>query len=169
MPDVHYRPPARAPAGTPLLTAATVRGWQAQRAVGDRRLAPCFRRPEARPCHTPYGFQHLLGRAVWSAEAARDALYAYVAEHLGAPEGVVVLDETGFPKQGAHSAGVARPYCGTRGQVGNCQVGVFLAYVGARGHALLDRELYLPRAWTNDPARLQAVELVPDTPFATQP
>ena len=113
---------------------------------------------------TPYGFQHLLGRAVWSADAARDALYAYVAEHLGDAEGVVVVDETGFPKQGTHSAGVGRQYCGTLGKVGNCQVGVFLAYVGARGHTLLDRELYLPEDWTDDPDRLQTVGLAPDPP-----
>ena len=86
---------------------------------------------------TPYGLQHLLGWAVWSADATRDALYAYVAEHLGDPGGVVVVDETGFPKKGAHSAGVAPQYCGPLGKVGNCQMGVFLAYMGPRGHTLL--------------------------------
>ncbi|MYA04646.1 MAG: transposase, partial [Caldilineaceae bacterium SB0664_bin_22] len=137
--------PEPLPAPTPL-TAATVRGWQAQRAEVDRRLAPCFRRSEARQRAgayvdgllsdtrrkngwqlaetvgdaTPYGFQHLLGRAVWSADRARDELFAYVAEHLGDPAGVVVVDETGFPKQGTHSAGVGRQYCGTLGKVGNC-------------------------------------------------
>ena len=186
--------PAPVPAPEPL-TPAVVRGWQVQRAEVDRRLAPCFRRPEARQRAaayldgllgdaprkngwqlaetagdaTPYGLQHLLGRAVWSADAARDALYAYVAEHLGDPEGVVAIDETGFPKKGTHSAGVAPQYCGTLGKVGNCQVGVFLAYVGPRGHTLLDRELYLTAAWTQDPDRLQAVGLAPDTPFATKP
>ncbi len=186
--------PEPLPAPAPL-TAATVRGWQAQRAEVDRRLAPCFRRSEARQRAgayvdgllsdtrrkngwqlaetagdaTPYGVQHLLGRAVWSADQVRDGLFAYVAEHLEDPEGVVVIDETGFPKQGVHSAGVGRQYCGTLGKVGNCQVGVFLAYVGSRGHTLLDRELYLPEAWTKDPARLQAVGLAPDTPFATKP
>ena len=186
--------PAPVPAPEPL-AAATVRGWQAHRAEVDRRLAPCFRRPEARRRAaayldgllgdaprkngwqlaetagdaTPYGLQHLLGRAVWSADAARDELYAYVAEHLGDPEGVVVVDETGFPKKGTHSAGVAPQYCGTLGKVGNCQVGVFLAYVGALGHTLLDRELYLTEDWTRDGARLQAVGLAPDTPFATKP
>ena len=85
------------------------------------------------------------------------------------PEGVVVIDKTGFPKQGTHSAGVAPQYCGTLGKVGHCQVEVFLAYVGARGHTLLDRALYLPEAWTKDPARLQAVGLALDTPFATKP
>ena len=80
-------------------------GWQLAETVGDA---------------TPYGLQHLLGRAVWSADAARDALYAYVAEHLGDAKGVVAIDETGFSKKGAHSAGVAPQSCITPGQVGNC-------------------------------------------------
>ena len=129
-------------------------GWQLAETVGEA---------------APYGFQHLLGRVAWSVDQARDELYAYVAEHLGAPEGVVVIDETGFPKQGTHSAGVARQYCGALGKIGNCQVGVFLTYTGPHGHTLLDRELYLPAAWTADPVRLQAVGLAPDTPFATKP
>ena len=117
----------------------------------------------------PYGFQHLLGRAAWSPDAARDALYAYVKAHLGHADGVAVIDETGFPKQGTHSAGVARQYCGTLGKIGNCQVGVFLAYAGPRGHALVDRELYLTEDWTKESDRLRAVGLAPDTPFATKP
>ena len=127
--------------------------------------------PEARQRAAAYldGLQHLLGRAVWSADAARDELFDHVAEHLEDPGGVVVVDETGFPKKGECSAGVGRQYCGTLGKVGNCQVGVFLAYAGPRGHTLLDRELYLPEGWTNEPARLQAVGLAPDTPFATKP
>ena len=124
---------------------------------------------EVRGEATPYGFQHLLGRAAWSPDAARDALLAYAAAHLGHAEGVGIIDETGFLKQGMHSAGVARQYAGTAGRVANCQVGVFLAYAGPRGTALLDRELYLPQAWTDDAARLQAVGLAPDTPFATKP
>ncbi len=80
-----------------------------------------------------------------------------------------IIDETGFLKKGAHSAGVARQYSGTAGRGGNCQVGVFLAYAGARGYTLLDAELHLPEGWTNAPARLQAVGLAPDTPFATKP
>ncbi|MDE0673069.1 MAG: transposase [Caldilineaceae bacterium] len=169
--------PEPLPAPAPL-TAATVRGWQVQRTEVDRRLAPCFRRPEARQRAgayvdgllsdtrrkngwqlaetagdaTLYGFQHLLARAAWSADRARDALYAYVAEYLGDSEGVVVVDETGFPKQGTHSTGVGRQSCGTLSKVGNCQVGVFLAYAGGRGHTLLDRELYLPEDWTDGPA-----------------
>ena len=124
---------------------------------------------EGQGAANPYGFQHLLGRAAWSPEAARDALYAYVKAHLGHADGVGIIDETGFLKQGTHSAGVARQYSGTAGRIANCQVGVFLDYAGPGGHTLVDRELYLPEGWTNEPARLQAVGLAPDTPFATKP
>ena len=117
----------------------------------------------------PYGFQHLLGRAAWSPEAGRDALLAYVVDHLADRAGVGIIDETGFLKKGTHSAGVARQYSGTAGRIENCQIGVFLAFAGARGAVLVDRELYLPEAWTNDPARLQAAGLAPDTPLATKP
>ena len=80
-----------------------------------------------------------------------------------------IIDETAFLKKGAHSAGVARQYSGTAGRVENCQVGVFLAYAGARGYTLLDAELYLPKGWTDQPARLQGVGLAPDTPLVTKP
>ena len=143
------------------LTAAVVRGWQARQWAGayvDGLLSDTRRKNGWQLAATvgdaPYGFQHLRGRAAWSADQVRDALYAYVAEHLGDPEGVVVLDETGFPKQGTHSAEVARQYCATLGKVGNCQVGVFLAYVGVCGHTLLDRRMLVrvleagpPVAW----------------------
>ena len=129
-------------------------GWQLAEANGD---------------DTPYGVQHLLGRAVWDAEAVRDDLRGYVLEHLGVPEGVLVIDETGFLKKGRHSAGVARQYSGTAGRVENCQIGVFLAYASARGQVLLDRELYLPEAWTQDRARCAQAHIPPDRPFATKP
>lgn len=118
---------------------------------------------------TPYGLPHLLGRAVWSAADACAALQAYVQDHLGDPAGIGIVDETPCLKQGTHAAGVARPYSGTAGQVANGQVGVFLAYASPRGHTLRARALYLPRAWTEDPARLQAVGLAPDAPFAPKP
>jgi SRSO17 transposase len=82
---------------------------------------------------TPYGVQHLLGRAVWAADAIRDDLRTYLLESLGEPHGVLVLDETGFLKKGRSSAGVARHYSGTAGRVENCQIGVFLAYASPRG------------------------------------
>ncbi len=117
----------------------------------------------------PYGFQHLLGRALGSPAAAQQALSAYVMDYLGDAQGVLIVDETGFLKKGRHSAGVARQYSGTAGRIENCQVGVFLAYAGPRGSTLLDRALYLPRSGTDAPARLQTVGLAADTPFATKP
>ena len=105
---------------------------------------------------TPRTLQRLLTEAPWPVEPVIDRLQAYVGRRLNTPEGVFVLDESGFPKQGRHSVGVARQYCGTLGKVGNCQLGVFLAYASARGHALVDRRLVLPRAWTDDPARCRA-------------
>jgi SRSO17 transposase len=102
---------------------------------------------------TPYGFQHLLGRADWQPDAVRDKLRGYVRQHLGDPHGVLILDETGFVKKGQHSAGVARQYSGTAGRIENCQIGVFLGYAGRLGHALLDRELHVPKEWTDDRER----------------
>ena len=100
--------------------------------------------------------QRLLTEAPWPVDPVIDALQAFLAEWLapadGPGEGVFVLDDTGFPKQGTRSVGVARQYSGTLGKVGNCQIGVFLAYVTVRGHALVDRRLYLPRSWTDDAA-----------------
>ena len=129
----------------------------------------CWQLAEVHGAADPYGFQHLLGRATWSPAAAQAALSAYVMDHLGDPQGVLIVDETGFLKKGRHSAGVARQYSGTAGRIENCQIGVFLAYAGPRGATLLDRALYLPRSWTDAPARLQAVGLAADTPFATKP
>ncbi len=102
---------------------------------------------------TPRTLQRLLTEAPWPSGPVIDRLQAYLGPRLNTPEGVFVLDESGFPKQGTHSVGVARQYCGTLGKVGNCQLGVFLAYASARGHALVDMRLFLPEAWTADPAR----------------
>jgi SRSO17 transposase len=118
---------------------------------------------------TPYGVQHLLGRAQWDADALRDDLRPYVVEHLGASQAVLVVDETGFLKKGQHSAGVARQYSGTAGRVENCQIGVFLTYAGPQGHVMLDRELYLPKEWTNDEARCQGAGMPAERLFATKP
>jgi SRSO17 transposase len=118
---------------------------------------------------TPYGVQHLLGRAQWDADALRDALRPYVVEHLGASQAVLVVDETGFLKKGQHSAGVARQYSGTAGRVENCQIGVFLTYAGPQGHGMLDRELYLPKEWTNDEARCKGAGIPAARLFATKP
>lgn len=118
---------------------------------------------------TPYGVQHLLGRALWDADALRDDVRPYVVEHLGAPEAVLVVDETGFLKKGQQSAGVARQYSGTAGRVDNCQIGVFLTYASPRGHVLLDRELSLPKEWTSDEARCTGAGIPAERTFATKP
>ena len=98
-----------------------------------------------------------------------DALHRYVIQHLGDANGVLVLDETGFLKKGQHSAGVARQYSGTAGKVENCQIGVFLGYASPLGHALLDRELYLPKEWTADRTRCQQAGIPDDRRFLTKP
>src|SRR5438094_2352910 len=96
-------------------------------------------------------------------------LGAYVVEHLGDPQAVLVLDETGFLKKGQHSAGVARQYSGTAGRVEHCQIGVFVTYASSQGHVLLDRELYLPQAWTDDVGRCERAGIPPERPCATKP
>jgi SRSO17 transposase len=105
---------------------------------------------------TPDGMQRLLNGSGWDADGVRDDLRDYVIEHLGDPAAVLVLDETGFVKKGRHSAGVARQYTGTAGRIENAQVGVFLAYAALAGVALIDRDLYLPKVWTDDRARCRA-------------
>jgi SRSO17 transposase len=118
---------------------------------------------------TPDGMQHLLAAARWDADAVRDDVRAYVVEHLGSADAVLVVDETGDLKKGTASAGVQRQYCGTAGRVENCQVAVFLSYASPAGHALIDRELYLPRSWTTGPARCAAAGIPGTTVFATKP
>src|SRR6476619_7734845 len=129
-------------------------GWQLSDAAGDR---------------APDGMEDFLSRMRWDADAVRDDLRAYVVEHLGDPGAVLVLDETGFVKKGTKSVGVQRQYSGTAGRVENCQVGVFLGYASRHGHALIDRALYLPEVWANDPARRHAAGVPADTASATKP
>ncbi len=117
----------------------------------------------------PDGMQRLLASAVWDTDGVRDDLRTYALEHLGNQSAIVVLDETSFPKQGKKSAGVGVQYCGTTGQVENCQVGVFLSYVTAKGHTLIDRELYLPLDWTEDRDRCQAAGIPASVRFQTKP
>jgi SRSO17 transposase len=124
---------------------------------------------EAAEHSTPYSLQHLLDRAPWDADAVRDDLTEYIVEELGDPNGVLVVDETGFLKKGSHSVGVQRQYSGTAGRVENCQIGVFMAYAGQHGRALMDRELYLPREWSDDIARRQAAKIPEHTQFKTKP
>ena len=113
-------------------------GWQLAENAGDR---------------TPDGVQDFLARMRWDADQVRDDLRAYVVAHLGDADAVLVLDETGFVKKGTKSVGVQRQYSGTAGRIENCQIGVFLGYASRHGHALIDRALYLPEVWANDPAR----------------
>ena len=118
---------------------------------------------------TPGGMQHLLSRASWDADGVRDDLRAYVLEHLGDPKAALVVDETGDVKRGAATVGVQRQYTGTAGRVENAQVAVYLTYAARAGHALIDRELYLPRSWTGDKERCAAAGVPGGTRFATKP
>jgi SRSO17 transposase len=118
---------------------------------------------------TPDGMQHLLARARWDAGGVRDDVRDFVTGHLGDPGAVLVADETGDLKKGTLTAGVQRQYTGTAGRIENAQVAVYLGYAAPRGHALIDRELYLPKSWTADPARCQAAGIPEDTGFATKP
>ena len=129
-------------------------GWQLAEEAGDE---------------TPYATQHLLGRAVWSADEVRNDLRNYVVKYLGDEEAVLVLDETGFLKKGTKSAGVQRQYSGTAGRVENCQIGVFLAYATREGRTFLDRELYLPQSWADDQPRRTEAGIPPEVKFATKP
>jgi SRSO17 transposase len=102
---------------------------------------------------TPDGLQHLLAGAVWDHDAVRDDVRDYLLEHLGEEGAVLVVDETGDLKKGTHTVGVQRQYTGTAGKIDNAQVAVYLAYATAAGHGVIDRELYLPQGWIDDPAR----------------
>src|SRR5215204_2203856 len=129
-------------------------GWQLAEHAGER---------------TPDGMQRLLATADWDPDLVRDDLRGYVVEQLGDPGAVLVVDETGFLKKGTTSVGVQRQYSGTAGKVDNCQLGVFLAYASAKGRAFIDRELYLPKAWTEDRARCRAARVPAQVGFQTKP
>ncbi len=118
---------------------------------------------------TPHGMQHLLCRASWDADAVRDDVRDYVVEQLHDERPVLVVDETGDLKRGTHTVGVQRQYTGAAGRIENSQVAIYLVYAGARGHAAVDRELYIPRSWTCEPDRCRAAGLPEDTAFATKP
>ena len=138
-----------------LLSAAERKnGWQLAEQAGDT---------------TPDGMQRLLNHARWDPDEVRDDLRDYVAEHLGDPGGVLVVDETGFLKKGTKSAGVQRQYSGTAGRIENCQIGVFLAYASRHGQALVDRELYLPERWTTDRLRCREAGIPDQVGFQTKP
>ena len=137
--------------------------------LGPERRKTGWMRAEAAGDPGPWRQQALLGRALWKADALRDLVRDYAVETLSEPDAVLVIDETGFLKQGEASCGVARQYTGSAGKVTNCQIGVFAAYASRHGHAFVDRALYLPKTWTDDPARLAAAHVPPEVGFATKP
>jgi SRSO17 transposase len=173
----------------------TVRSWTEELGALDERIAPRFSRSEVRHRAqaylrgllsraerknswqlaevagdaTPYGLQHLLGRASWDADIVRDDLRSYVIEHLGDDEDVLIVDETGFIKKGDKSVGVKRQYTGTAGKTENCQVGVFLAYTSDLGQAFIDRELYLPEEWAGDEERRKQAVVPEEIGMRTKP
>jgi SRSO17 transposase len=128
-------------------------GWQLAEQAGEAR---------------PDGMQRLLNSAAWDADLVRDDLRAYILERLGDRQAILVIDETSFRKRGKKSAGVKKQYCGTTGTVENCQVGVFLSYVSAKGHTLIDRELYLPKEWIDDPGRCREAGIPETIRFQTK-
>jgi len=179
------------------MDARTVRGWADRLDQMVERVGGCFGRRDLRSragayvrgllgpvqrknswqlaehvgASTPHGFQRLLGRASWDADALRDEVTRYATDHLLAEGelGVLIVDETGFMKKGDKSVGVQRQYSGTAGRIENCQIGVFLALVGSRGRALIDREVYLPKSWCEDADRMQEADVPVEVGFATKP
>jgi len=137
--------------------------------LGDERRKTGWMRAEAAGDPGPWRQQAILGRGRWDADVLRDVVRDYVVEHLAADDAVLVIDETGFLKQGRASCGVSRQYTGSAGKITNCQIGVFAAYVSRHGHAFIDRTLYLPKAWTDDPGRMAAAHVPDGTTFATKP
>lgn len=129
-------------------------GWQLAELAGEQN---------------PDGIQRLLNNALWDADTVRDDLREYIVAHLGDEGAVLVVDETGFLKKGTKSVGVKRQYSGTAGRIENCQIGVFLAYASAKGHTLLDRELYLPQEWADDRPRRKEAGVPEEVGFATKP
>ncbi len=180
---------------TEELDPAEIRGWAVGLSALHQRIAKHFVRAEPRQlaydyvralispierkngwqiaehlgATTPDGVQRLLATAHWDADQVRDDLRSYVVEHVGHPEAVMVIDETGFLKKGTKSVGVKRQYCGTAGKRENCQVGVFLAYASPGGRTFLDRELYLPEEWAADSERRTEAGVPEEVAFATKP
>ncbi len=137
--------------------------------LGPERRKTGWMRAEAAGDPGPWRQQAILGRGRWEADALRDIVRDHALETLADPDAVLVIDETGFLKQGKASCGVGRQYTGSAGKITNCRIGVFAAYASRHGHALIDRALYLPKAWTDDPARLAAAHVPPEVGFATKP
>ncbi|HEU5380662.1 MAG TPA: IS701 family transposase [Ktedonobacteraceae bacterium] len=181
-------------AGGPKTTFAEVWRWGQELEHLHARIAPRFARPEPRRRALAYlkgivssverkngwhlaehagearpdGMQRLLNSAVWDADLVRDDLRTYILERLGDPHAVLIIDETSMRKRGKKSAGVSKQHCGTTGHLENCQVGVFLAYASAKGHTLLDRELYLPMRWIKDRKRCREAGISETVRFQTK-
>jgi SRSO17 transposase len=137
--------------------------------LGNEPRKTGWMRAEAAGDPGPWRQQAILGRGRWEADALRDVVREYALETLADEEAVLVIDETGFLKQGKASCGVARQYTGSAGKITNCQIGVFATYVSRHGHAFIDRALYLPKQWTEDPNRLKAAHVPQEVEFATKP
>src|SRR5689334_22559898 len=178
-----------------VTTLSDVIHWHEALRALHARLAPHFARPEPRERAlrfvqgilstadrkngwqlaeqareaTPYGMQRLLSQAVWDVDGVRDEIRAFALQQLGRRQVIVAIDETGFLKRGKHSAGVHKQYYGLTGDLRNCQVGVFLSLVTPASHCLIDRELYVPREWTDDPARCRQAGIPQTTPLRTKP
>ncbi len=178
-----------------MTTSEEIESWRAGLDALHGRIAGRFRRSEARERAKrylaglldridrkngwqmaehlgepgPQGVQRLLNGAEWNVDAVRDDLRDYVSEHLGDPDGVLIVDETGFLKKGTKSVGVQRQYSGTAGRRENCQIGVFLGYASPKGRTFLDRALYLPQEWADDPERRHEAGVPEDVRFATKP
>ncbi|GAA2602770.1 IS701 family transposase [Winogradskya consettensis] len=134
----------------------------------DLEIKTCWQLAEQAGHGRPDAMQRLLYRAKWDADAVRDDVRQVVADRLGDPDGVLVVDETGDLKKGTHTVGVQRQYTGTAGRIENAQVGVFLAYASRHGHTLIDRRVYLPKSWTGDRQRCQQAGVPDDITFATR-
>jgi SRSO17 transposase len=137
--------------------------------LGEERRKTGWMRAEAAGDPGPWRQQAILGRGRWNADDLRDIVRDYALATLADDDAVLVIDETGFLKQGKASCGVGRQYTGSAGKITNCQIGVFACYVSRHGHAFIDRALYLPKAWTDDPARMAAAHVPDKTGFATKP
>jgi SRSO17 transposase len=136
--------------------------------LSDVDSRSCWQLAEQAGDASPHGMQRLLGEAVWDADCARDDVRGYVVDALGDSDGVLILDDTGDLKKGDLTVGTQRQYTGTAGRIENAQVAVYLAYTTGRGSTLIDREVYLPKAWTDDPARCAAAGVPDDVRFATK-
>jgi SRSO17 transposase len=138
-----------------------------RRTVGQRAAQDGLDAGEAAGDPGPWRQQAILGRGQWDADALRDIVHEYALETLGDEDAVLVIDETGFLSKA--SCGMARQYTGSAGKITNCQIGVFASYVSRHGHAFIDRALYLPKEWTDEPARPKAAHVPSDVGFATKP